>query len=68
MADFCKACSIEMFGEDYGDLANLGGEEPLEEGYGYAVICEGCGPTLVNKAGECIADDCPEHGVKGGRQ
>lgn len=63
MADFCKACSIEMFGEDSHDLA-IG--PPPPSGKGYAVICEGCGYILVNELGECIACDLkkgqPGHG------
>ena len=67
MADFCKQCSIDHFGEDSGDLANLGKpEETLEPEEGYAVICEGCGYILVDKAGNCVACDLkkgqPGHG------
>ena len=61
MADFCKQCSVEMFGQDYGDLANLN-TEPLLEGYGIPVICEGCGYILVNEKGECISKDCLRNG------
>ena len=62
MADFCRQCSLDLFGQDAGDLRGLGGKDdkPLEPGEGYLVICEGCGPTLVNKDGECIAEDCLE--------
>lgn len=49
MADFCKQCSIEHFGEDYGDL-KLG--DP-GEGYEFHVLCEGCGVTGVDKDGSC---------------
>lgn len=54
MAEFCKQCSIDHFGEDFGDFKGIGGTDakPLEEGYGYSVLCEGCGPILVNKEGE----------------
>lgn len=66
MADFCMQCSIEMFGRDTGDLAHLRpDDEPLKEGYGYLVLCEGCGATMVNELGECIAKDClKKHGVR----
>ena len=30
MADFCKQCSIENFGEDSGDLMGLGDGKPLD--------------------------------------
>jgi len=46
MADFCKQCSEEMFGQDFGDLAF--GEDRLWE-----AICEGCGFTIVDGDGVC---------------
>lgn len=59
MADFCKQCSIELFGEDYRDLAGMGraaqGEpETLTPGYGWVVLCEDCGPTRVDDEGGCL--------------
>lgn len=68
MADFCRQCSLDDFGEDHGDLAYLGGLAPtLPPGYGYPVICEGCGFILVNDQGECVACDLrkgkPGHGA-----
>ena len=65
MADFCKQCSIELFGEDYGDFKPHN-PAPLKPGYGWPVLCEGCGPTLVNNEGECIAKDCELHGEEAG--
>lgn len=65
MADFCKQCSISVFGEDFGDLHNLGGRDakPLEDGYGYPALCEGCGPTLTKEDGTCISVQCSKkHG------
>jgi hypothetical protein len=62
MADFCKQCSIENFGEDFGDFKT---SEPLEEGFGYWVLCEGCGAALVTQDGTCISEVCDKkHGVK----
>ena len=59
MADFCKQCSIEMFGKDYGDL-KLG---PLKIGHGWVVLCEGCGPTMVDAEGQCTVKSClQKHG------
>ncbi len=49
MADFCQQCSIEMFGEDGRDLAEL-----CKDGEKIMVLCEGCGPTFVDHAGRCI--------------
>lgn len=46
MADFCKECSIEVFGEDCGDLAGL-----CEDDECIAVLCEHCGFILVDHTG-----------------
>ncbi len=63
VADFCRQCALDNWGEDNGDLAYLNGLAPtLLPGYGYSVICEGCGFILVNDAGECISEDCLERG------
>ena len=65
MADFCKQCSFDIFGEDTGDLAGLLSQEDDEAGYKAVVLCEGCGPIQVNNAGECLSADCLEqHGGK----
>lgn len=61
MAEFCKQCSIALFGDDTKDLADLISEDDCEGGHGIAVICEGCGPTIVNWLGECISTDCLGH-------
>ena len=68
MADFCKQCSIDMFGEDCGDLKGMGNgvnrtQAELDDGMGWPVLCEGCGPTIVNDEGECIGKKClKKHG------
>jgi hypothetical protein len=60
MADFCKQCSLDIFGEDFGELANLG---PVPEAY-YAVLCEGCVEAVVNIKGECRSHTClKKHGL-----
>jgi hypothetical protein len=58
MADFCKACSIELFGEDNGDLANITTEQSWEDGFAVTVICEGCGAIQVDPKGNCVSSDC----------
>lgn len=66
MADFCKQCSVDVWGEDTKDLANLAaayGVAELKDGEGFSVICEGCGPTLVDNAGACINPSCEKHGL-----
>lgn len=39
MADLCKQCSVEIYGEDSGDLAGF------EDGT--MVLCEGCGRWIT---------------------
>lgn len=56
MADFCKQCSIENFGEDLGDLEGLC--RPGEIVY---VICEGCSGSIVDHTGKCVDPVCEEH-------
>lgn len=62
MADFCKQCSEELFGEDNKDLAALMLPEKYKDGYGAVAICEGCGDTVVDVNGKCIAVWCEKHG------
>ena len=58
MAEFCKQCSIEHFGQDFGDLAGLISDYEVERGLGACVICEGCGFIQVDHEGKCIAPNC----------
>lgn len=51
MADFCRQCSLELFGEDFGDHARP--DEKLDPGKCFYVICEECGYVGVNEKGEC---------------
>ena len=62
MADFCKQCSIETFGEDFKELANLGPEGELKPGEGWMTLCEGCGFIIVSQDGTCIEPECVKHG------
>lgn len=67
MADFCKQCSIELFGHDSKDF--VGPYRPLLEDIdgeqrGYVSLCEGCGFALTDHTGRCIAIDCDkQHGL-----
>jgi hypothetical protein len=63
VADFCKQCSIDMFGEDLGDMAGLCKEDEV-----VSVLCEGCGPTCVDSEGSCQfhAEHKPGTGVISG--
>ena len=58
MADFCKQCSLEIFGEDLRDLADITSKSDWQMGYSRLVLCEGCGPIQVDPDGNCINDDC----------
>jgi len=60
MADFCKQCSEALLGEDFGELRGLCGEGQTVE-----VLCEGCGPTIVNEDGVCVNTTClRKHGIQ----
>jgi hypothetical protein len=60
MADFCMQCSIEIFGEDFRELAGL---VPNNEGEDIwpVVLCEDCGAIQVNNEGACISDCSKDH-------
>ena len=60
MADFCAQCAKEYFGEEAcSDFINTT-EPPLEPGYGWVHLCEGCGYILTDDPGNCIYD-CDKH-------
>jgi hypothetical protein len=64
MASFCKQCAIDIFGEDSGDLEGLSTEADTRGGLYAVVLCEDCGPALVDHTGTCIAPDClKNHGA-----
>lgn len=65
MADFCKACSIAMFGEDYKELAGITSPEFWQEGTAAFAICEGCGCIQVDPEGNCVSKDCLCKGKEG---
>ncbi len=65
MADFCKACSYELFDKDYFDLADLTDEDDWHDGLAVCVICEGCGPIQVDPEGGCVSTDCLKQGEPG---
>ena len=57
MADLCKQCSIETWGEDGRDLAGLDNGD-------FLALCEGCGYIRINDDGKCIDLQCRKHGIK----
>lgn len=65
MSDFCKQCSIDVFGEDFGDFAiTLPPGAGPHDGYRF-VLCEGCGPScIVDPTGKCVSHGClKQHGI-----
>ncbi len=65
MAEFCRQCSIELFGRDHGDLAGVTGKGDYRKGLAEIVVCEGCGVIQVDPNGSCISRDClKQHGRK----
>jgi hypothetical protein len=63
MADFCQQCTMTTFGPETRDLAGLSTPEDTVKGLYAVVLCEGCGPTLVDHEGKCMCEDCLEgHG------
>lgn len=58
MADFCRQCSLEMGGEDFGDLKGLTKQRDWDVGKAVLVLCEGCDWIQVDPNGNCISDDC----------
>lgn len=62
MSDYCAQCTITVLGIDgeKNDYRNIGACDPVDlaPGEGYPVLCEGCGPTLVDKTGNCLLE-CP---------
>lgn len=61
MADFCKQCSIAIFGEDFGDLAGITKPEDQFKGTFYVALCEECGICQVDVDGRCMYGD-HDHG------
>lgn len=58
MSDFCRQCSIEMFGKDFRELSNITKLEDQKKGLYVVVICEGCDAIQVDNDGNCISEDC----------
>jgi hypothetical protein len=54
VADFCKLHSIEVWGEDMGDLAGLSTPEDTTNGLYAPALCETCGIILVDHTGEAV--------------
>lgn len=64
MADFCKQCATNLFGEDpaFNDARGLITEADSSIGLAGLFLCEGCGSTMVDHEGKCITDCLEHHG------
>lgn len=64
MADFCRQCTIKLFGADMADKNDMAGlitEEDTKNGLvSSVVLCEGCGPIQVDHTGKCVSVGCYE--------
>jgi len=65
MAEFCRQCSVSMFGEPYADFEGISTEADTQNKLYPIVLCESCGPCQVYHTGKCVSIDCFEkHGMK----
>jgi hypothetical protein len=55
MAEFCKECSIKMWGNDTRDLADI-----VSQGDVAFVLCEGCGYCWVDENGKRVFPEADE--------
>jgi len=65
VADFCRACSLEFFGEYGGDMDGITAQEDWAREVARVWICEGCGPIPVDPAGNCLWPACLRQGHPG---
>jgi hypothetical protein len=65
MPDFCRACSLELFGEYDGDMDGITSQEGWARGQAGVWICEGCGPIPVDPEGNCLWPVCLRQGHPG---
>jgi hypothetical protein len=62
---YCRACSLEFFGEYGGDMDGITSQEDWARNVAKVWICEGCGPIPVDPAGNCLWPDCLQQGHPG---
>jgi hypothetical protein len=66
MAEFCRACGVEVQGEDVpSDLKGLITQAEWEKGLVAVVMCEGCGIIQVDPEGNCVSNNCLKAGQPG---
>ena len=59
MAEFCKQCAEELGFEP--DFAGMIHPEDVAMGFGANILCEGCGPCLVDHTGKCMKGELCNH-------
>lgn len=64
MADFCKQCSIDIFGEDFGDMKGITSQETWDNKRANIVLCEDCGTIQVDPKGNCVSDCLKHHNIE----
>ena len=73
MAEFCNQCADELGfspanGIAYDFVGLITGEETLNSLFA-VVLCEDCGPCLVDQTGKCVSPYClKQHGVSNATQ
>lgn len=65
MSEFCKQCSIEVFGEDFKDMVGVTSAKSWKEGLAGWELCEGCGMIQVDPEGQCASPHCSKKGQEG---
>lgn len=59
MSDYCQQCSIDIFGKDFKELADI-----ALEGEFATAICEGCGSIVIDHNGTCLSACLRHHSTK----
>ena len=55
MAEFCSACSKDIFKRDGHDFRGLTSDRYFRRGLACVVLCEGCGVIQVDPNGQCLS-------------
>lgn len=62
MAEFCKQCTLEVWGDYPSDFVGITTHEDVAEGMYAWVLCESCGHIPVDVDGSCVGENCCVHG------
>jgi hypothetical protein len=55
VAEFCSACSKDIFKRDGHDFRGLTSDKDFRGGLACVVLCEGCGAIQVDPNGQCLS-------------